>query len=389
MKKQLLAALLFGGVTGMLFGLEPLLFDRTQWKPVNLKHPGSETVELGTAPLGDTGRTVPVLAWGTPRPPVVELALQGRTPKLEKFERAEFILTLNAPEALPLRRIVLRLADRSGETFQFAPDKAGGLVQGRNVLRYTGDAAAPKGSIWGGDGNKKIDWPLRVAGIAIDMNRETPGDRRILLDSLECRPSGEHAAIALRTGHRLNLLLPERKTPPELVIRNTGLEPLELTGTLTISDAGDGIRTEPVSCGIAPGGEAMLPLPGVSKPSSSRSKVDLPEPDSPTTATNSPGCTGFERPERICRWSGAGVSVRPLRPSRTVLAGGSRAGGVGGRAVRRENPADGFRVGPDSAAARPVELFRLRPAGGCVRPQRRGAAMPARLQRAVGGAGQL
>ena len=37
MKKQLLAALLFGGVTGMLFGLEPLLFDRTQWKPVNLK----------------------------------------------------------------------------------------------------------------------------------------------------------------------------------------------------------------------------------------------------------------------------------------------------------------------------------------------------------------
>ena len=94
------------------------------------------------------------------------------------------------------------------------------------------------------------------------MNRETPGDRRILLDSLACRPSGEHAAISLRTGHRLNLLLPERKTPPELVIRNTGLEPLELTGTLTISDAGDGIRTEPVSCRIAPGGEAMLPLPG-------------------------------------------------------------------------------------------------------------------------------
>ena len=199
---------------------------------------------------------------------------------------------------------MLRLADRSGETFQFAPDKAGGLVQGRNELRYTVDAAAPKGSIWGGDGNKKIDWPLRVAGIAIDMNRETPGDRRILLDSLACRPSGEHAAISLRTGHRLNLLLPERKTPPELVIRNTGLEPLELTGTLTISDAGDGIRTEPVSCRIAPGGEAMLPLPGVSKPSSSRSKVDLPEPDSPTTATNSPGFTCIERPERICRWSG-------------------------------------------------------------------------------------
>ena len=82
MKKQLLAALLFGGVTGMLFGLEPLLFDRTQWKPVNLKHPGSETVQVTSAPLGDTGRTVPVLAWGTPRPPVVELALQGRTPKL-------------------------------------------------------------------------------------------------------------------------------------------------------------------------------------------------------------------------------------------------------------------------------------------------------------------
>ena len=62
MKKQLLAALLFGGVTAMLFGLEPLLFDRTQWKPVNLKHPGSETVQVTSAPLGDTG-PVPFRYW--------------------------------------------------------------------------------------------------------------------------------------------------------------------------------------------------------------------------------------------------------------------------------------------------------------------------------------
>ena len=74
MKKQLLAALLFGGVTGMLFGLEPLLFDRTQWKPVNLKHPGSETVELGTAPLGDTGR---ILVRESGTEPVVRVMVEA------------------------------------------------------------------------------------------------------------------------------------------------------------------------------------------------------------------------------------------------------------------------------------------------------------------------
>lgn len=249
-------------MVGMLWGGEPLSFDRMSWRSVKLKHPGSETVRIENVFLEKAGRTAKVVTWGTPSPPAIELVLQSESPALEKFKQAEFSLTLYVPEVLPLRRISLRLADRSGEIFQFVPVGMNGLKQGKNELHYKVDAVDLQTNIWGGDGNKKIDWPLRVAGIAIDMNRQTPGDRWIRFDSLEYRLSGEHATISLRTGHRLNLLLPNWKAQPELVIRNTGLEPLELTGTLTVSDADNGIRIEPVSCRVISGGEALLPLPG-------------------------------------------------------------------------------------------------------------------------------
>ncbi len=262
MKKLIPAVAMALGISVPGFGLEPLPFDGTQWRPVNLKFPGSETIRVENVPLETTGRQVPAVIWGTPRPPVIELTLRSRPPKFESFERAEFILTVQAPEKLPLRRIVLRLTDRTGETFQFAPVEAVALKPGKNAIHYAVDAASPKASIWGGNGDRKIDWPLRLTGIAIDTNAKTPADQRILLDSLECRPAGEHAEISLNTGHPLKLLLPGRKTPPELVIRNSGMDELNLIGTLTLTDTTGVPREEQVSCNVQPGSETGLALPG-------------------------------------------------------------------------------------------------------------------------------
>lgn len=262
MKKLIPAVAIALGISVPGFGLEPLPFDGTQWRPVNLKFPGSETIRVENVPLETTGRQVPAVIWGTPRPPVIELTLRSRPPKFESFERAEFILTVQAPEKLPLRRIVLRLTDRTGETFQFAPVEAVALKPGKNAIHYAVDAASPKASIWGGNGDRKIDWPLRLTGIAIDTNAKTPADQRILLDSLECRPAGEHAEISLNTGHPLKLLLPGRTTAPELVIRNSGMEELNLTGTLTLTDTTGVPREEQVSCNVQPGSETGLALPG-------------------------------------------------------------------------------------------------------------------------------
>ncbi len=262
MRRTIFIAAIVGSISAMLSGQEPLPLDQTRWKPVNLKHPGSETIRVENVALEKNKRQLPAVIWGTPCPPVMELSLQGRRPKFGKFDRAEFILTVHAPENLPLRRIVLRLIDRTGETFQFAPIQSGGLTEGTNQLRYAVDGTEPQATIWGGNSDKKIDWPLRLAGIAIDRNSRTPAGKRILLDSLECRPAGEHAAIDLQTGHPLNLLLPDRKAAPELVIRNTGLAPLKLTGTLTVSPYSGEPRTESISCDAAPGGEIRVPLPG-------------------------------------------------------------------------------------------------------------------------------
>ena len=262
MKKLIPAVAMALGISVPGFGLEPLPFDGTQWRPVNLKFPGSETIRVENVPLETTGRQVPAVIWGIPRPPVIELTLRSRPPKFESFERAEFILTVQAPEKLPLRRIVLRLTDRTGETFQFAPVEAVALKPGKNAIHYAVDAASPKASIWGGNGDRKIDWPLRLTGIAIDTNAKTPADQRILLDSLECRPAGEHAEISLNTGHPLKLLLPGRTTAPELVIRNSGMDELKLTGTLTLTDTTGVPREEQVSCNVQPGSETGLALPG-------------------------------------------------------------------------------------------------------------------------------
>ena len=85
MKKLIPAVAMALGISVPGFGLEPLPFDGTQWRPVNLKFPGSETIRVENVPLETTGRQVPAVIWGTPRPPVIELTLRSRPPKFESF----------------------------------------------------------------------------------------------------------------------------------------------------------------------------------------------------------------------------------------------------------------------------------------------------------------
>ena len=61
MKKLIPAVAMALGISVPGFGLEPLPFDGTQWRPVNLKFPGSETIRVENVPLETTGRQVPAL----------------------------------------------------------------------------------------------------------------------------------------------------------------------------------------------------------------------------------------------------------------------------------------------------------------------------------------
>ncbi len=223
---------------------------------------GVAKVELCST--GKEERQLPVVTWESPHPKAIELNLKNGY-SMEEFKQTEFILTVHVDQELPLRRIVLRLRDNTGEYFQITPTATGFLKPGKNELHYNFDATNPSKSsesIWGGDRNKTVNWPLQLAGIAIDLNSKTPDHKGILLDSLTTSSKGELVSIALDTGNKLKLLLQGSMTSPELVVSNRGDQALELSGTLSIEDYSASVHTENVSTSIPAGGKSRIKIPG-------------------------------------------------------------------------------------------------------------------------------
>ena len=208
-------------------------------------------MKIEPAPLSGSRRNGTAVRWGNPAPAAMELGLVSpASPEIGRFEQATFSLRVEFPEPVELRRIVLRLRDSSGELFQFV-NNVSGTFSGKRQLDYRvaeGAAAA----VWGGDRNRKIDWPLRFHGIAVDCSARTRSGAVILLDSLACRRFDEAATISLETGHRLNLLLPQRQEPPALIVRNEGSGELFLGGVLRIEDGAGNLRQAGVSARATP-----------------------------------------------------------------------------------------------------------------------------------------
>ncbi len=249
-------------LAGIICGQEFLRFDQTEWKLGKTKSAEENTnLRIEKTPLNHTGRTVPSIAWDSPPTAPVSLYLQGKHP-LEEFNKAEFTLKVHSKKILPLRRIVLRLVDRTGEVFQLPPKETGILQAGENLLHYSLDASAPQANIWGGDKNQKLDWPLKVSGIAIDFVKNTQTNAQIQLDSLNYTIGGERITTSLQTGHKFNLLLPKQNNPPTLVIGNVGTEPLELHGKMMISDVDGNTCEAPISTQVAVNTEASIVIPG-------------------------------------------------------------------------------------------------------------------------------
>ncbi len=239
---------------------DALRFDETRIRAVNLKWPGSDQVKCDNSRTSD-GRNIPVISWGEPAPQSIELEIQSETPKLPPFDRALFALRLHVPEPLTVDRISLRLMDAGGEVFQFVKPLSDTTLHGDVTLEYTVAEGATR-SIWGGDKNRSIDWPLHVWGFAVDRNEKTLPGGKILLDAVEYFPSGECADLTLDTGHWMNLLLPDGDRLPVLNIHNIGTGELQLKGSLTITDSAAEQKTVPVSVTVPENSVEPFPLPG-------------------------------------------------------------------------------------------------------------------------------
>lgn len=221
---------------------------------VNRKEPGAAGYATGV----DNG--TPWIGWRESRGSM-EARLKTAAPEIASFERGEFILTVRPENAVTLRRIVLRVVDRTGETFQYACPDTGVFPAEAITLTYPVVPGAKADSVWGGNGDRKFDWPIRFSGFAVDFaGKSSPG--KIFIESVCFRELGERVALRLDTGHPLNLLLPEHTTQPEFVLANSGTESAKLSGIIKLSDADGEIRTDEIRATLVPGEEKRIPLSG-------------------------------------------------------------------------------------------------------------------------------
>lgn len=247
--------------TGVLSAAELLSFDQAVFQLEGRRTPGLEQVKTERLSSADSKQNGIALRWGNPLPPAIELGLvKPRAPGIETLEKVIVSLHLNFPREVELNRIVIRFRDSKGEIFQFVNGR-GGKFFGKQTLKYLISASSAT-SIWGGDQNRKIDGTFRFHGIAVDFSPRTAPHAGFILESIDYQRYGEYVSFDLETGHFLNLLLPDRKTPPVLLVRNEGTERLSLNGTLDVEDAFGNHRKSPVSTTALPGETIRISLPG-------------------------------------------------------------------------------------------------------------------------------
>lgn len=192
---------------------------------------------------------------GTPSP--VSVSPVMRTPEpLEEPPLSPVELQLEPLTDSPVRQIHLRFRDAKGEIFQFSANAA----PGRDRIAFTIDPAVAS-SIWGGDQNRKIDWPLHFHSLLFSLDQSgRPGD--VTVKSLQVRPAGR-LSVGLNTGDRLNLLLPGGPAAPELIFRNQGdAKTRSFSSVIEIEDAGGMTTRSEIGGTLGPGSEWKYILPG-------------------------------------------------------------------------------------------------------------------------------
>ncbi len=145
----------------------------------------------------------------------------GRNLPLPEFTRAEITVKTYLPPGDPLVNFNLRLRDADGETWQFVRE-VGDRKSGWREFVYAIDRDAPKGNCWGGSGNKKLDFPLTLAGFAGDFKKRT-GESWCAIESVSIRilDSSAPLAVKLETGNPVHIFPAGTLQPPELRIVNT------------------------------------------------------------------------------------------------------------------------------------------------------------------------
>ncbi len=141
-----------------------------------------QSAELGAAP---DGRKMINLKWDNSAAKYLELVFRN-APSLPEFESAELKVDVFMPEKFQIKKFNLRLADSTGEVFQYQlPTRD--LRPGLQTISATIKAAGGFAS-WGGNKNKTIDFPVKLAGFSVDF-AATEGTGEMSIGSVDFSPA--------------------------------------------------------------------------------------------------------------------------------------------------------------------------------------------------------
>ena len=134
--------------------------------PVSI-HRGAEQQQAATVDnVG--GRQACRFNWDAARGKWMEFAFTPPLPPFAEFDSARFCVELLIPENFDGKTVNLRLSDKSGEVFQY-PLPTKGLAPGWHLVSLRVEkSGAPARGIWSGDQNRKLDFPVRLAGFSVD-----------------------------------------------------------------------------------------------------------------------------------------------------------------------------------------------------------------------------
>lgn len=174
-------SLLFAALLLPSVGMALPVLDSAQKTRVNQSELRQQSVAPGQAP---DGTPMLALTWNNSAANYLEFTVD-KPVNLPEFDSAVLKLDLYWPENTAVGKLNLRITDSTGETLQY-PLPIKELKPGRQTLEATLTPTSAGGS-WGGNKNKKIDFPARVTGMSVDFNRKD-GDGKLWLGKAELLP---------------------------------------------------------------------------------------------------------------------------------------------------------------------------------------------------------
>lgn len=243
--------LLFSSVMMLAAAEPPFRFENYQLSASGFK--------TGLATIPSTDRRGVEISWQKDSPAWVDCYFSARRPEFSRFDQAEFSVELYIKPGTQIQGLAVRLADCTNEMFQYSVPVENSEKGGLRTFRIPVDLNQKNPNSWGGNNDKKANWPLKLAGFSVVFG-EGHGEGELILDSADWRIKSGPLKVWLAPYHPLNLLLSD--SPASFRLNNPTDQPATITGRIELRDGYDHRESLDVNQAIPANGSIAIALPG-------------------------------------------------------------------------------------------------------------------------------